>query len=131
MNQPWNLALVGAGYWGKNLARFSIFLAEKGLPEILKTPQEIFPRHIYNQYVVRLMNGNRDELRKFLAEQNVMTEIYYPLPLHLQECFKPLGYRKGDFPVAEQAADQTLALPVAPEINQQEWVAAKILDFFS
>jgi len=110
---------------------FNRLLAEKGLQEFLETPREIFPRHIYNQYVVRVKNGKRDDLRKFLAEQNVMTEVYYPLPLHLQECFKPLGYRKGDFPVSEQAADQTLALPVAPEINQQEWVAAKILQFFS
>ena len=103
---------------------------EKGLTPCLQTPREKFPRHIYNQYIIRVKGGQRDGLRKFLGEQNIMTEIYYPVPLHLQECFTPLGYKPGDFPVAEQAADETLALPIAPEITQQQRVVEKILEFF-
>ncbi|TDJ60014.1 MAG: DegT/DnrJ/EryC1/StrS family aminotransferase [Nitrospina sp.] len=104
---------------------------ENGLTQFVATPREIFPRHIYNQYIIRVKDGKRDALRKFLGEQNIITEIYYPVPLHLQECFAPLGYKPGDFPVSEQAAEETLALPIAPEITQQQQVVAKILEFFS
>ena len=101
------------------------------LTRFLATPKEIFPRHIYNQYIVRVKDGKRDALRKFLGDQDIITEIYYPVPLHLQECFAPLGYKPGDFPVSEQAAEETLALPIAPEITQQQRVVEKILEFFS
>ncbi len=110
---------------------YSRLFKENGLARFLESPQEIFPRHIYNQYIVRVKDGKRDALRKFLGDQNIMTEIYYPVPLHLQECFASLGYKKGDFPVSEQAADETLALPIAPEITQQQQVVEKILEFFS
>jgi dTDP-4-amino-4,6-dideoxygalactose transaminase len=87
-------------------------------------------RHIYNQYVIRA--PKRDELRDFLAQEGVGTDVYYPLPLHLQECYQDLGYEAGDFPHAEKAAQETLALPIYPELTreQQEYVVFKIAEFF-
>jgi dTDP-4-amino-4,6-dideoxygalactose transaminase len=81
--------------------------------------------------VVRALR--RDELRAFLTQQGIGTEIYYPVPLHLQECFTYLGYKAGDLPESERAAKEVLALPMFPELreDEQQRVVAAIAEFYS
>jgi dTDP-4-amino-4,6-dideoxygalactose transaminase len=85
---------------------------------------------VYNQYVVRAKK--RDKLRAHLTKKNVGTDIYYPIALHMQKCFKELGYKRGDFPVSEKAAKETLALPIYPELKktEQEYVVKCIKGFY-
>jgi dTDP-4-amino-4,6-dideoxygalactose transaminase len=87
--------------------------------------------HIYNQFVIRAKD--RDTLREHLRQENIGTEIYYPIPLHLQECYRPLGYHPGDLPESERAAQEVLALPIFPELKpaQQRRVVRAIANFYS
>ena len=87
-------------------------------------------RHIYNQFVLRCQR--RDDLLKYMKAQNIGTEVYYSVPLHLQDCFADLGYQKGDFPHSERAALETLAIPIYPELTaaQRESVVGVISDFY-
>jgi dTDP-4-amino-4,6-dideoxygalactose transaminase len=95
-------------------------------------PQEVpGAHHVWHQYVIR--TRPRDELRAFLTERRIGSEVYYPVPLHLQEALRYLGYREGDFPEAERAAREVLALPMFPELreDEQQAVVAGIADFLS
>ena len=87
--------------------------------------------HVYHQYVIRAQR--REDLRQFLADRKIGTEIYYPIPIHLQPAFAYLGYREGDLPESERAAREVLALPMFPELtdDEQQWVVENIADFYS
>jgi dTDP-4-amino-4,6-dideoxygalactose transaminase len=102
------------------------------LPVEPYAPSGLTNHHIYHQYVIRTTQ-RRDELRQYLADHEVETAIYYPLALHEQPCFEYLGYKAGDFPEAEQAARESLALPIYPEIprESQQYVVNCIAKFFS
>lgn len=114
-----------------NAATYRKLFAASGLEEEIHLPVEQTNRHIYNQFIIRVPE-KRDALRDFLLEKQVGCEIYYPVPLHLQTCFAGLGYQAGDFPVSEQAALQTLALPIYPELTdgQMAYVVEQIKTFF-
>jgi dTDP-4-amino-4,6-dideoxygalactose transaminase len=115
----------------RNAAFYDGAFNRAGLAQTLGLPKATpGVRHIYNQYVIRA--GKRDALRDFLTKTGVGSEIYYPLPLHLQRCFACLGYKAGDFPESERAAEETLALPIYPELTEEQlqYVVSTISDFY-
>src|SRR5580700_2933423 len=115
----------------RNAAVYDSAFAGTKLGSAVRTPYAIpGGRHIYNQYVIRARD--RDQLRQHLAEQQVGSEIYYPVPLHLQQCFAYLGHAAGDFPHAEAAALETVALPIYPELmaEQLQYVVDSIARFY-
>jgi dTDP-4-amino-4,6-dideoxygalactose transaminase len=113
-----------------NAAIYRRMFADAGLAERIQAPAEVHTRHIYNQFVIRVAEG-RDALRDYLGQKEIGCDIYYPVPLHRQACFAYLGYRPGDFPESERAAEQTLALPIYPElpVDQLAYVVACIQKF--
>jgi dTDP-4-amino-4,6-dideoxygalactose transaminase len=114
-------------------ARYRDLFHERGLSDHVGLPVERPGlRHVYNQFVIRVPAAARDALRAHLAAHRIGSEIYYPIPLHLQVCFASLGHQPGDFPVAEAAAHETLALPMYPELSEeaQRHVVATISRFF-
>ncbi len=116
----------------RNAAYYDAALGNAGLGAKLRTPLAVAGyRHIFNQYVVRAQR--RDALKQRLTERGIGSEIYYPVPLHLQKCFAYLNYRVGDFPESERAAQQTLALPIYPELEQAQMahVVATIAEFYA
>ena len=115
----------------RNAAYYDAAFANAALGTHLVTPRaEHGQRHIFNQYVVRV--HERDALKKFLAERQIGTEIYYPVPLDRQQCFAYLGTAPGAYPESERAAAETLALPIYPELTEQQLhtVVASVADFF-
>ncbi len=113
----------------RNAARYRALFVEFGLQDHVQMPVED-SGHVYNQFVIRV--EQRDALRAHLRRHGIPTEIYYPLPLHLQPAFATLGYRPGDFPQSESASRQVLALPIFPELreDQQRAVVKATADFF-
>ncbi|MCK4275795.1 MAG: DegT/DnrJ/EryC1/StrS family aminotransferase [Phycisphaerae bacterium] len=112
-----------------NAARYGELFADF---EPVKTPViRNYNLSIFNQYVLRV--PKRDELREFLKENNIGCEVYYPLSLHEQECFGDLGYKRGDFPESESAADETIALPIYAELTDEQicYVAGTVKEFLS
>jgi len=113
--------------------QYELMFLDAGLSEEIQMPF-VRPgaRHIFHQFVIRVSGEKRDALRNHLREHDIGTDVYYPVPLHLQECFAYLGYREGDLPAAEAAAKETLALPVYPELTdeQQDYVVRTIANFF-
>ena len=113
-----------------NAARYRALFRSAGLDGIVSLPVEPPDRrHIFNQFVIR--TPERDSLKRHLDERGVGNEIYYPVPFHLQPCFAHLGYRRGDFPHAERAAADSLAIPVYGELSrdQQEFVVSAVAEF--
>jgi dTDP-4-amino-4,6-dideoxygalactose transaminase len=117
----------------ENADRYCILFAEAGLqPPFLSLPdtkKDCY--HIFNQFVIR--TRKRDALREHLTREGIGSEVYYPVPLHLQECYRNLGYRVGDLPESEQAARESMAIPIFPELTwaQQRKVVQVIKDFYS
>ncbi len=112
----------------------------KGLAKVI-TPKEMsYAKHVYHLYVIQLNDGSleasnqlRDKLKDYLTQQGVNVGLHYPIPLHLQECFKDLGYKKGEFPNSERIAEAGLSLPMFPEMTDEQinFVVGKIKEFFS
>ncbi|HAU38270.1 MAG TPA: transcriptional regulator [Phycisphaerales bacterium] len=112
-----------------NAERYNELLAD--VSQVVTPVARPHCRHIYHQYVLRA--ERRDELQAHLKDRGVASAVYYPLGLHLQDCFKGLGYRKGDFPQTEKACDEVLAMPIYPELTdaQIDYVAGQIAAFYA
>ncbi len=115
-----SMRTLNAAFYDKAFAGNKNIITPKILPQ---------NKSVYNQYIVRI--ANRDECLAKLKQDGIGTEIYYPMPLHIQECFAPLGYKAGDFPVSEEVAKTSLALPIYSELprEQMEYVAEKLNAF--
>jgi len=113
-----------------NAARYGRLFAAAGLAGKVGLPVAVASRHVYNQYVIRV--AQRNQLLDFLKSKSIGVEVYYPVPLHVQDCFAYLNYKAGDFPESERAAVETLALPIYPEVtdDQAQYVVQSIAGFF-
>jgi len=114
----------------RNAEHYDKLFAEAGVEEVTTPAVRPNRRHIFNQYTIRC--SRRDELMDFLKHRGVGSEIYYPAPLHLQECFAHLGYKPGDLPATERASRECLSLPIYPELTEEmrQYVVEKIAEFY-
>jgi dTDP-4-amino-4,6-dideoxygalactose transaminase len=119
-----------SGRRGENAEWYRSELARLGTPVCPPQTAPYQTRHVYNQFVIRC--PRRDALQAWLKEQGIGSEVYYPLPLHLQKCFADLGYQAGDFPVSEKLAREALALPVNPEVSREDitYICDAIASFY-
>jgi dTDP-4-amino-4,6-dideoxygalactose transaminase len=106
---------------GRHAARYTEEFTERGIEDVVVAPESVEGcHHVWNQYTVRVVDGRRDALQKHLTERKIGAAIYYPVPLHRQQCFAALGYEEGSLPVTEQACREVLSLPVYPELTAAE-----------
>ncbi|MCO6458866.1 MAG: DegT/DnrJ/EryC1/StrS family aminotransferase [Pirellulaceae bacterium] len=117
----------------QNAARYHELFRQAGLDNTLGLPATMAGgEHVWNQYTIRVPHGRRDALRAHLAQQRIGSEVYYPIPLHLQQCFQPLGYAEGSLVETETAAREVLSLPNFPELtaDEQQRVVAAVHGFY-
>jgi dTDP-4-amino-4,6-dideoxygalactose transaminase len=117
---------------GRHALRYTTEFAIRGISDAIVAPSVAAGcTHVWNQYTVRVKDGRRDGLHKYLADRKIGSAIYYPVPLHLQKCFATLGYEGGSLPVTEEACREVLSLPVYPELTaaEQESVIEAIAEF--
>jgi len=118
----------------QNAERYTEMFADAKLDSIIQTPKAARGcHHVWNQFTIRVPEDRRNPLREHLAEAKIASEVYYPLPLHQQECFRHLGYRQGDLPETEKAADEVVSLPIFPELTAEEQrsVVRRIASFYA
>jgi dTDP-4-amino-4,6-dideoxygalactose transaminase len=116
-----------------NAARYHQLFSDAGLDQWLELPSALPQQdHVWNQYTIRVPGGRRDALRAWLADARIGTEIYYPVPLHQQECFGALGYTLGSLPETDRAAAEVLSLPIFPELTEEQLQAVvhRIASFY-
>lgn len=115
----------------RNADLYRQMISQLDIPVSVPTQKAYQNRHIYNQFVI--VGQRRDELQAYLKAHGIGTEIYYPVPMHVQKCFSNLGYRAGDFPVSERLANESLALPVYPELPAEdiEYICRTLKGFYS
>ena len=106
----------------ENAERYRRLFAEAKLTDWLRLPTEVSDRHAYHQFVMRIDKQQRDPLLQHLRAQGIGSAVYYPIPFHLQPCFANLGGKAGDFPVAENAAATSLALPIFQGLTEAEQI---------
>jgi dTDP-4-amino-4,6-dideoxygalactose transaminase len=117
-----------------NAQRYCQLFADRGLTDVIELPRTTAGcHHVWNQFAIRVTKGHRDALRSYLAARNIGTEIYYPVPLHLQICFKDCGFAKSSLPETEQASHEVLNLPIFPELTsrEQETVVDALATYFA
>jgi dTDP-4-amino-4,6-dideoxygalactose transaminase len=109
-------------HWIKERQKVAGFYDEQlgDLKPIVIPSKAAHSTHTYHQYTIRVLNGKREAFKKHLSEKKIGHMVYYPIPCHLQKALNSLGYRKGDFPVAEQACEEVLSLPIFPGISKEE-----------
>ncbi|MDO9615620.1 MAG: DegT/DnrJ/EryC1/StrS family aminotransferase, partial [Bacteroidota bacterium] len=114
---------AAAGFYDRELSN---------IPEISIPSRVLYSTHSFHQYTIKV-RGKRDELQKFLHSCEIPSMIYYPLPLHLQEAYHYLGYKKGDFPISEELSEQVLSLPMHTELTDEQltYITSTIREFFS
>jgi dTDP-4-amino-4,6-dideoxygalactose transaminase len=120
-----NVKLPKLGEWSaareRHAKRYATEFDQRGLSDVIVAPMVAGGcRHVWNQYTVRVTDGRRDALHKYLSDRKIGSAIYYPVPLHLQQCFAPLGCEAGSLPVSEQACQEVLSLPIYPEMTAAE-----------
>jgi UDP-2-acetamido-2-deoxy-ribo-hexuluronate aminotransferase len=103
-----------------------------GCHSIIIPERAVYSSHIFHQYTIRVRNGKRDELKKFLESNNIPSMIYYPGPLHMQEAYRNLGYKESEFPVTTALCKEVLSLPIHPDMEQEQldYIILKVLEFF-